>query len=92
MSDKIYRIAWKTELTRGNGPYCLSFDVASAWVKSLKRIYPHIKHWIEYESNSIPCRVPDYLVWAADSSSLREAQVRHLLLARQKGTSRLPQP
>lgn len=91
MSDTIYRIAWKTHTVKGNGPYCLSFDLASAWVKSLKRIYPHIKHWIEYDSNSIPCRVPDYLVWAADSSSLREGQARRLLLARQRDTSRSPQ-
>ena len=91
MSDKIYRIAWKAQLTRGNGPYCLSFDVASAWVKSLRRIYPHIKHWVEYESNSIPCRVPDYLVLGVGSSSLREERVRRLSLAHQRDTSRSPQ-
>lgn len=91
MSDKIYRISWNTGLMRGNGPFCLSFDVAAAWVKSLRRIYPHIKHWVEYESNNIQCRVPDYLVLAADSSSLREERVQRLLLARQRDTSRSPQ-
>jgi len=91
--SKTYRIAWvcsKTE-TKANGEYCLSLEVAVSWIQRLRNKYPEMEHWIEYESNNIPCRVPDYLVWEADSSSLREEQAQRLLLAPQRDTSRSPQ-
>ena len=79
----MYRIAWfdSKRNGNGNGEYCLELQTAASWIKKLNKEYPEIKHWVEYDSNNIPCRVPDYLVSVADSSSLREEQVQRLLLA-----------
>ena len=91
MPSRMYRIAWVDGEGNGNGNYCLGLEAAASWIKTLRKEHPDMKHWVEYESNSIPCRVPNYLVLAADSSSLHEGQAQRLLLARQRDTSRSPQ-
>ena len=86
MSDMFYRIAWKKQGIRGQGPYCLSLDVALNWLKSLKRMYPHIMHWIEYEINSIPYTLQDYSAQGVDSSLPHGAQQRRLSLVHLRDT------
>ena len=91
MPSRMYRIAWIDGEGKGNGEYCLELEAAASWIRLLRNEHPDMKHWVEYESNNSPCRVPDYLVLAADSSSLHEVQALHLLLARQRDTLRSPQ-
>jgi hypothetical protein len=50
MSGVLYRIAWIATDTgaTGNGDYCLSFDEAKSYIKSLNDEYKNsILHWIE---------------------------------------------
>jgi len=91
--SKTYRIAWvcsKTE-TKANGEYCLSLEVAVSWIQRLRNKYPEMEHWIEYESNNIPCRVPEHLLQEERRAWHLEELVPRLLLAPQRDTSRSPQ-
>jgi len=57
MLEKMYRIVWSTNtLHTGNGEYCLSLEVAQAWVERMKRKYPDMRHWIEEQPSNIPCK------------------------------------
>ena len=50
MSTVLYRIAWIATDTgaTGNGDYCLTFDEAKLYIKSLNDQYKNsILHWIE---------------------------------------------
>lgn len=91
MSSRMYRIAWSSQNESGHGEYCVGLEAAASWIKILRKDHADMQHWVEYESNNSPCRLPDYLVLAADSSSLHEVQALRLLSARQRDTSSSPQ-
>jgi len=88
----MYRIAWKCDKTeaKANGEYCLDLKTAASWIQRLRSKYPEMEHWVEYESNSIPCRVPEHLLQEERRAWPREEQVQHLLWARQKDTLMSP--
>ena len=57
MPEKMYRIAWSTSTREtGNGEYCLSLEVAQAWVEHMKTKYPDMCHWIEEKPSNIPSK------------------------------------
>jgi hypothetical protein len=49
MLEKMFRIAWSSQLTSGHGEYCLTKNMANAWILYLKESHPDICHWIEEE-------------------------------------------
>lgn len=51
----MYRIAWRMIATgvTGHGDYCLTLEVANAWITSLQKEYPDMIHWIEEEDGDV---------------------------------------
>ena len=52
----MYRIAWKSLYTgfESHGEWCLSREVAEAWMEHLKKGDPMLCHWIEGPQSSSP--------------------------------------
>ena len=52
---KNYRIAWRMKETGvgGSGEFCLTLDLALAWLEHLKKDHPDMLHWIEEEDGDV---------------------------------------
>jgi hypothetical protein len=47
MSEQMYRINWSSGTETGHGEYCLSHEIAVAWLTHLRVEYPNMRHWVE---------------------------------------------
>jgi len=43
----LYRIAWISAGQEGHGEYCLTYEIAQAWLNYLATEYPDIQHQIQ---------------------------------------------
>lgn len=49
MPNQMFRIAWRSSNTgfSGHGAYCLSEEVAQAYIERLNTEYPEFQHWLQ---------------------------------------------
>lgn len=45
----MFRIAWLTGFDEGHGEYCLTHELAQAWVRHMSK-YNDMMHWIERQT------------------------------------------